>query len=119
MGSHEHQEGSRCAEESKDKAHVQKVHVCHPLIETWEFPNLVVSNLVVCKFFVEALLCAPLRSLAPFCALLRTCVCALLRSYVDLRLRSFVLICVFLHPTALGTAEKLQISVPFSASNMS
>ena len=46
-----------------------------------EFPNLVVSNLLVCKFYAEALE----------------------RSFVDLCLRSFALICVFLRPTALRT----------------
>ena len=47
----------------------------------WEFPNLVVSNLVVCNFCAEALVCAFLRPFALFCALLRTCkVCPLLRS---------------------------------------
>ena len=39
----------------------------------WEFPNLVVLNLVVCNFYAEALF-------APFCAHLR--------SFADLRLRS-------------------------------
>ena len=55
----------------------------------WEFPNLVVLNLVSSNFYVEALslslFCALLRSFAPFCALLR--------SFVDLRLLSFALIC--------------------------
>ena len=56
-----------------------------------EFPNLVVSNLVVCNFYAEALFCvffflffALLRSSA--LALLRTCVCALLRSLASDRI---------------------------------
>ena len=65
----------------------------------WEFPNLCVSNLVVCDFYVEALFCA------------------LLRSFANLRLRSFALFSFFLHAFAcfcvrprlerprLGTAE--------------
>ena len=73
--------------------------------EYWEFPNLVV--LIVCKFHAEALFCALLRSFAPLCALLRTCVCA--------RLRSFALFCVHtcccvrprLERPRLGTAENL------------
>ena len=52
-------------------------------LEFWEFPNLVVSNLVVCTFYAEALFCALLRSFASFCTLLR--------SFADLRLRSFAL----------------------------
>ena len=48
---------------------------------SWEFPNLVVSNLVVCIFYVEALF-------APFCALLR--------SFADSRLRTFAVICALL-----------------------
>ena len=51
----------------------------------WEFPNLVVSNLVVCNFCAEALFCA------------------LLRSFADLRLRAFALFCVFLRTTAFRT----------------
>ena len=47
--------------------------------------TLVVSNLVVCNFHAEALHCAPLRSFAPFCALL----C----SFADLCLRSLARIC--------------------------
>ena len=46
----------------------------------WEFPNLVVLNLVVCNFFAEALFCA---LFAPLRALLQTCVCALLRSFAQ------------------------------------
>ena len=53
-----------------------------------EFPNLVVSNLVVSNFYAEALFCALLRSVAPFCALLR--------SFADSHLLSFALISVFL-----------------------
>ena len=64
----------------------------------WEFPNLVVSNLVVHNFCVEA----------PFCALLR--------SFVDSLLRSFALICVFLHPTAFratafGNCRHMNVNV--------
>ena len=51
------------------------------LFSGWEFPNLVVLNLVVYSFDTFALFCALLRSFAPFCALLQTCVCALLRSF--------------------------------------
>ena len=47
----------------------------------WEFPSLVVSNLVVCHAYAEAL----------FCALALALVCA--------HLRSFARNCVFLHPT--------------------
>ena len=43
------------------------------------------KQLVVGKFYAEALFCALLRSFVPFCALLRT--------FADLRLRSFV--CTF------------------------
>ena len=57
----------------------------------WEFPNLVVSNLVVAIFV--ALLRAFLR---PF-ALLH------LRSFALLHLRSFALICVLLHLTTSRT----------------
>ena len=72
---------------------------------TWEFPNLVVLNLVVCNFYAEALFCTLLRPLALFC--------------VHLRLRSFALICALLRAFAcfcvrprlewprLGTAEWL------------
>ena len=59
----------------------------------WEFPNVVVSNLVVCDSYA---LLRSLRSFAPFCALLRTCA----------RLRSFALFarsCMFLRPTAFRT----------------
>ena len=45
----------------------------------WEFHKLVAPNLVVCKFYTEALLRAPLHPFAPFCAHLSTCVCAYLR----------------------------------------
>ena len=38
----------------------------------WEFPNLVVSNLVVCNFDAEALFCSLLHPLCSFCALLRS-----------------------------------------------
>ena len=55
----------------------------------WEFPDLVVLNLVVCNFYAEALFCALLR------IFLQTCVCSLLRS--------FACICVFLRPTAFRT----------------
>ena len=40
-----------------------------PGVGFWEFPNLVVSNLVVCIFYAEALFCALLHPLALFCAL--------------------------------------------------
>ena len=58
----------------------------------WEFLDLVVLNLVVCKFHAEVLFCALLRSFAPFCALLR--------SFADLRLRSFALFCAHLRVSA-------------------
>ena len=48
----------------------------------WQFPNLVVSNLVVCTLYAETLFCA------------------LLRSFADLRLRSFALICALLRAFA-------------------
>ena len=51
--------------------------------EAWEFPNLVVSKLVVCNIYAEALSCA-----------------LFLRSFADLRLRSFAL---FLRMTAFRT----------------
>ena len=57
-----------------------------------EFPNLVVSSLVVCSLYVEVLFCALLR---PFAL-----ICAHLRSFADLRLRSFAL---FLRPTVFRT----------------
>ena len=60
-----------------------------------EFPNLVVSNLVVCNFYVEALFCALLRSFAFFCGL----AVALFGSH----LRSFAFFCMFLRPTAFRT----------------
>ena len=44
-------------------------------------PNLVVSNLVVCNSYAEALFCALLHPFVLFCGLLRTCVCTLLRSF--------------------------------------
>ena len=52
------------------------------LCKEWEFLSLVVSNLVVCNFYVEALFCALLRPFAlfkflPFADLL----CALLRGF--------------------------------------
>ena len=58
----------------------------------WEFSDMVVSNLVVCKFYAEALFCT------------------LLRSFADLRLRSFALICfapicMSLRPTAVRTTR--------------
>ena len=64
---------------------------------SWEFPNLVVLNLVV-FFFTQKRSFAPLRSFAPFCALLRF---AFALFCTDLR--SFARICVFLHPTAFRT----------------
>ena len=36
---------------------------------SWEFPNLVVSNLAVCNFHAEALFCTLLRPFALFCGL--------------------------------------------------
>ena len=48
-------------------------------------PKLVVSNLVLCIFYTDTLLCA-------LCALLCSCVCALLHSLKP-HLRSFALIC--------------------------
>ena len=58
----------------------------------WEFPNLVVLNLVVCNFSAEAPFCAHLRAFALFCRLAFALFCA--------PLRSFALICMFLRPTA-------------------
>ena len=57
----------------------------------WEFPNLVVSNLVVCNFCAEALFCTLLRPFALFCRL------------------AFVLFCVRprLERPRLGAAESL------------
>ena len=60
-----------------------------------EFPNLVVSNLVVCNLYVEALFCTLLCSFALICGL----AFAVFRAH----LRSFALICVFLHPTVFRT----------------
>ena len=59
------------------------------LVTFGEFPNMFVSNLVVCNFCAEELFCSLLH---PFCALLR--------SFADLRLRSFALICVILRSFA-------------------
>ena len=59
---------------------------------SWEFPNLVVSNLAVCNFCEEALFCTLLRLFALFCALLH--------SFADLRLHSFALICALLRAFA-------------------
>ena len=50
------------------------------------FENLVVPNLVVFDFYAEALFCALLRPVAPFCDLFR--------SFADLRFRSFACFCV-------------------------
>ena len=73
-----------------------------------EFPNLVVSNLVVCNFYVEAHFCALLRPFALLCALLR------LRSFAFAcaHLRSLACFCVRprLGRRRLGTAEKRQES---------
>ena len=59
----------------------------------WQFPNLVVLNLVVCNVY------AYLRSFA--------LICADLLSFADLRLRSFARNCALLHtflrPTAFRT----------------
>ena len=68
----------------------------------WEFPNLVVSNLVASNVYAEMFFCC--------------CFCTFLLSFADLRLRSFAFICVFLRPTASkttafgskGTADFLQ-----------
>ena len=60
---------------------MQSLPAIFPLLsKVWEFPNLVISNLLV----VSNLLCGGilLRSFAPFCALLHTCTCALLRSFL-------------------------------------
>ena len=57
------------------------------LLVFWEFPNLVVLNLVVCNFYAEALFCALFADLR-------------LRSFADLRLRSFARIRAFLRTTA-------------------
>ena len=72
---------------------------------TWEVPNLLVLNLVVCNFYTNVLFGALMRPFALFCALLRTCVCALLRVFALFcaYLRSFAIICVFLRPTAFRT----------------
>ena len=62
-------------------------------IDIWEFPNLVVSNLVVCTFYAETLFCALLHPFASSFA--DFCVCA--------HLRSVACICVFLRTTAFAT----------------
>ena len=54
-------------------------------MQSWEFPNLSVSTLVVCIFYAEVLFCALLRSL--------------------LRLRSFACFCVRLRSTAFGNCS--------------
>ena len=52
-----------------------------------EFPNLVVSNLIVSNFNVEALFCALLRQFALFCGLAFALFCALLRSLASFYVR--------------------------------
>ena len=57
----------------------------------WEFPYLVVLNLVVCNFYAEALFCAHLHpfadlrlsSFADICALLRTSACFCIRPRLE------------------------------------
>ena len=68
---------------------------------SWEFPNLVVSNLVVCNFYAEALFCALLRPFALFCGLALALFCP--------HLRSFACFCVRprLERPRLGTADYL------------
>ena len=61
-----------------------------------ELPNLVVFNLLVCNVSAETFF---FRSLAPFCALSRTCVYALLRSFVS-----------FLRLMAVGTTSFWNLS---------
>ena len=56
---------------------------------------MVVSSLVVCNVYAEALFCALLRPFALFCALLQTCVCALCAE-----LGSFALFCAHLRVSA-------------------
>ena len=48
---------------------------------SWQFPNLVVLNLVVCSFYAEALSCTLRRPFAPFCALAFALFCVHLRSF--------------------------------------
>ena len=99
---------------------------CLSLTVFWEFPNLVVLNLIVSKFFGAAsllrldqalstrpnfviftqkhsfaLFCA--LAFALFCALAFALFCGLAFALFCDHLRSFALICVFLHPTALRT----------------
>ena len=79
---------------------------------SWEFPNPVVSDLVVCNFYAGALLCALLRPFALFCALSRS-----FASFALIR----ALLHTFLRPTAFrGTAfgncgliRKILVSVKF------
>ena len=86
---------SRDLEHSGDLAPNTNPRIPHHLsrftAESWEFPNLVVSNLIVCNSYAEALFCALLRSFALFCSLLR----------------SFALFCARprLERPRLGTAE--------------
>ena len=71
----------------------------------WEFPNLVVLNLVVCNLYAEALSCTLLRRFAPFCALLPS-----LALFCGL---AFALFCALLRPTALRTNCVSQRTPPY------
>ena len=77
--------------------------------DVWEFPNLVVSNLVVFNFYAEAggvQVFMRKRSFALFCnfCVLLPLFCGLAFSLVYAHLRSFARICVFLRQR-LGTAD--------------
>ena len=67
---------------------------------SWEFPNLVISNLIACEFYAEVLF-------ALFCALLR--------SFADLHLNSFVLISALLCAFA-SFLERLRRALQTSSS---
>ena len=84
------------------------------------FPNLVVSNLVVCSFYAEALLRRPFAlfwQIAPFCALLCSCVYTL-SALICALLRAFACFCVRprLKRPRLGTAGFLFSKTPFICS---
>ena len=70
------------------------------VVKIWESPNVVVSNLVVCNFYTEALFCAPLRPFVLFCGLPFALICALLRAVACFCVRPR------LERPRLGTAEK-------------
>ena len=79
----------------------------------WQFPNLVVSNLVVCNSCSETLFCAHVCSFVRtcICALLQTCMCALLRICTCALLRTFACFCERprLERPRLGTPDVSEI----------